>query len=291
MNKLGFMSYIYMDWSAEAMAEDARNHGLEYVQLDPKQKLQVMDDEPFSLVRAEKIRKIFENHGISVVGLSGYTNLLNPNLQKRENKINQLEQMIDLCSAYGTRYIATETGSLHPTNAWRDYEGNRSEEAWEQLVSIVDRLRNRAVTRGAVLLLEGFTLNVLATAEQAACLMERLGTDGLGMIMDPFNYLTQEDLKRQKDAMSNIFDKMAEFSPITHAKDSLYDEEGFTTPRVGAGQSDWNVYAELLATRMPEAPLILEHAKPEEVADCLRLIHQAFSNASAVGKSSKSHGA
>ncbi|WP_282935340.1 sugar phosphate isomerase/epimerase family protein [Paenibacillus sp. RC67] len=285
------MSYVYMGWSAEAMAEDARSHGLEYVQLDPKQKLQVMDDEPFSLVRAEKIRTIFEDYGISVVGLSGYTNLLNPNLQKRENKVNQLEKMIDLCSAYGTRFIATETGSLHPTNAWRDYEGNRSEEAWEQLVSIVDRLRNRAVTKGAILLLEGFALNVLATPEQAARLMERLGTDGLGMIMDPFNYLTQQDLKRQKEAMSNIFDKIAGFSPITHAKDSLYDEDGFTTPRVGTGQSDWNVYAELLATHLPEAPLILEHAEPEEVADCLRLIHQAFENVGVAGKVRKSYGA
>ncbi|MBE1441955.1 sugar phosphate isomerase/epimerase family protein [Paenibacillus sp. OAS669] len=290
MNKLGFMSYVYMGWSVEAMAEDARKHGLKYVQLDPKQKLQVMDDEPFSLVRVEKIRKIFEDNGISVVGLSGYTNLMNPNLQKREEKLSQLERMIDLCSAYGTRYIATETGSLHPTNAWRDYEGNRSEEAWEQLVSIVDRLRNRAVANGAVLLLEGFALNVLASAEQASRMIGRLGTDGLGMIMDPFNYLTEEDLTRQQEAMAGIFRNIAGYSPIAHAKDSLYDEEGFTTPRVGAGQADWRIYAELLNAQLPEVPLILEHAKPEEVGECLRLIHEAFGQAEDAGEAGPSYG-
>ncbi|WP_079909226.1 sugar phosphate isomerase/epimerase [Paenibacillus sp. 32352] len=290
MNKLGFMSYVYMGWSAEAMAEDARKHGLKYVQLDPKQKLQVMDDEPFSLVRVEKIRKIFEDNGISVVGLSGYTNLMNPNLQKREEKLSQLERMIDLCSAYGTRYIATETGSLHPTNAWRDYEGNRSEEAWEQLVSIVDRLRNRAVANGAVLLLEGFALNVLASAEQASRMLGRLGTDGLGMIMDPFNYLTEEDLTRQQEAMAGIFSNIAGYSPIAHAKDSLYDDEGFTTPRVGAGQADWRIYAELLNAHLPEVPLILEHAKPEEIGECLRLIHEAFGQAEASGEAGPSYG-
>lgn len=82
MNQLGFMSYIYMGWSAEAMAEEARNQGMKYVQIDPKQAMQVMDDQPFSPARVEKIRSIFENKGITVIGLSGYTNLMNPNLPK-----------------------------------------------------------------------------------------------------------------------------------------------------------------------------------------------------------------
>lgn len=279
MNKLGFMSYIYNGWTAEALVEDALKHEFVYVQLDPKQKMQVMDDQPFSPARVEKIRSMFEKAGISIVGLSGYTNLMNPNLQKREDKLAQLEKMIDLCPAYGTRYIATETGSLHPTNAWRDFAGNRTPEAWDELLSIVDRLRNRAVKNNAVLLVEGFALNVLATVEQAVRMMEKLGSEGLGIIMDPFNYLTQEDLTRQEAAMANIFDCIGKYAPIAHAKDTLYSEEGFTTPRVGAGQADWNVYAKLLESRMPDVPLILEHAKPEELADCLALIRKAFENA------------
>ncbi|KRF06841.1 xylose isomerase [Paenibacillus sp. Soil766] len=279
MNKLGFMSYIYLGWSANAIAEDASKHGLTYVQIDPKQSMQVMDDEPFSLIRAEKIRAIFEDKGISVVGLSAYTNLLNPNLQKREDKLMQLEKMIDLCSAYGTRYIATETGSLHPTNAWRDFEGNRTPEAWDELLNIIDRLRNRAVKKNAVLVIEGFALNVLARPEQGVRMMEQLGTEGLALIMDPFNYLTQEDLSRQEAAMSNIFDCIAPYTPIAHAKDTLYHDGVFTTPRVGTGQTDWNVYAALLASRLPDVPLILEHAKPEEVAECLDLIRKSFESA------------
>lgn len=276
MNQLGFMSYIYMGWSAEAMAEDARSQGMTYVQIDPKQAMQVMDDQPFSPARAEKIRSIFEKQGISIIALSGYTNLMNPNVQKREAKLEQLERMIDLCSIYGTRYIATETGSLHPTNAWRDYEGNRTPDAWEQLLKIIDRLRGRAVKNGAVLLAEGFVNNVLASTEQAVEMRERLGTEGLAFIMDPFNYLTQEDLSKQQDAMAKMFDNIGDFCPIAHAKDALYGDGGFTTPRVGAGQADWNVYAELLARRLPDVPLILEHAKPEEVADCLSIIRRSF---------------
>lgn len=279
MNKLGVMSYIYMGWSAEAMAEDARKLGMSYIQFDPKQKVEVMDDQPFSLERVEKIRSIFESYGLSIVGLSAYTNLMNPNLQKREDKLAQVEKMIDLCSAYGTRYIATETGSLHPTNAWRDFEGNRTPEAWGELLTIVDRLRNRAVRNNAVLLVEGFILNVLATVEQAERMMEQLGTEGLGIIMDPFNYLSQEDLTKQDAAMEDIFNRIERFSPITHAKDSLYTDGVFTTPRVGTGQADWNVYAKLLTKRMPNHPLIIEHAKPEELPEILSIMQKAFEHA------------
>jgi L-ribulose-5-phosphate 3-epimerase len=291
MNSIGFMSYIYLGWSAEAMAEDAARHGLTCIQLDPKQKVQVMDDEPYSPVRIEKLLRIFESQGISVIGLSGYTNLMNPNLSKREEKVQQLEKMIDLCPAYGTRYIATETGSLHPTNAWRDYEGNRTEQAWEELLAIVDRLRSRAVKSGSVLLLEGFVNNVLAAPEQTVRLLERLGTEGLGFIMDPFNYLTQEDLTRQGAAMTKLFDCIEKHSPIAHAKDTLYAEDGFTTPRVGAGQADWTVYAELLIRRLPEVPLILEHAKPEEISDCLRLIRKAYDLAGSAPEGKSAYGA
>ncbi|MFC0210850.1 sugar phosphate isomerase/epimerase family protein [Paenibacillus chartarius] len=279
MNSLGFMSYVYMGWSAEAMAEHAAELGLTQIQLDPKQKLQVMDDEPFSPARIERIRRIFESRGIGIAGLSGYTNLMNPNLEKREEKLKQLEQMIDLCPAYGTRYIATETGSLHPTNAWRDCEENRSEQAWEELIAIVDRLRGRAVKNGGVLLVEGFVNNVLASTGQALRMLERLGADGLAFVMDPFNYLTQEALTRQHEAMAAMFEQIGGYCPIAHAKDALYSEDGFTTPRVGAGQADWNVYAALLTERLPDVPLILEHAKPEEAAECMRLIRSAFDKA------------
>ncbi|WP_248927542.1 sugar phosphate isomerase/epimerase family protein [Paenibacillus hamazuiensis] len=281
MNRLGFMSYNYMGWSAEAMTEEARRHGFAYVQFDPRQAVQVMDERPLSPERAEKIRGLFEDAGISVVGLSGYTNLMNPNLAKREQKLQQLEQMIDLCSAYGTRYIATETGSLHPTNSWKDCEENRTPEAWDELLRVVDRLRARAAKNGAVLLIEGFALNVLATPEQAADMIGRLGSEGLGLVMDPFNYLTQDDLhsRAQQAAMANIFERIGAHSPVAHAKDSLYGEEGFTTPRVGAGQADWNIYAALLAERLPDVPLILEHAKPEETAECLELVRKAFHHA------------
>ncbi|WP_159884887.1 sugar phosphate isomerase/epimerase family protein [Paenibacillus puerhi] len=286
MNRLGFMSYIYMGLSAEEMAQEASRHGFGFVQLDPRQKLQLMDDEPFSPLRAERVRTLFASFGIELIGLSGYTNLMNPDLAKREQKLQQLEKLIDLCPAYGTRYILTETGSLHPGGTWRDTPENRTEEAWEQLVRTVDRLRTRAVKNGAVLILEGFVCNVLSTGGQAVRLLNELGTEGIGFVMDPFNYMTREDLTDQESAMKRLFDQLAPYCPLAHAKDTLYAEDGtFTTPRVGAGKSDWAVYAKYVHDRLPNVPLILEHAEPQEVTECLELVRHAFRQAEELGPS------
>ncbi|WP_426445647.1 sugar phosphate isomerase/epimerase family protein [Paenibacillus sp. S-38] len=290
------MSYIYMGLSAEEMLMEAQRHGFRYIQLDPRQKLDVMDEEPLSPERAQRLRALFEEAGITVVGLSGYTNLMQPDPAKREQKLLQLEKMIDLCPHYGTRYILTETGSLHPTNSWRDCPENRTADAWEQLVGTIGRLRDRAVDNGAVLVIEGFVNNVLGSPRQAVQLTQELGAEGLAIVMDPFNYLTQDDLLRQRDAMTELFDAAGHDCPMAHAKDALYAEDGtFTTPQVGTGQADWPLYAELLAQRLPEVPLILEHAKPEEVEECLERIAAAFAAGTArrlpAGEGTARHGA
>jgi sugar phosphate isomerase/epimerase len=278
MNKLGIMSYIYNGWTAEAMAAEIRRHGLGYIQLDPKQSFGVMDEDPFSIERAHKIKDIFLQHGIRIVALSGYSNLVHPDAAKREKKIQEVEKRIDLCAAYGTRYLATETGSLHPTNGWRDCEENRSEEAWQLLTGVVDRLRRRAVKGGAVLLIEGFINNVLSRPEQAALMTEQLGTEGLAFVMDPFNYLAREDLdlSRQQPALERVFQAIAAYTPIAHAKDTLYTDDGIKTPRVGAGEVQWSLYASMLQRHLPDAPLIVEHADPNDVGDVLTLIQNAF---------------
>ncbi|MCZ8519527.1 MULTISPECIES: sugar phosphate isomerase/epimerase family protein [Paenibacillus] len=277
MNPLGFMSYVYMGMTVDEMLREARRHGFTCIQLDPRQKLGLMDDEPLSPIRAKRLRSLFEEQGITVVGLSGYTNLMQPDPAKREQKLRQLEKMIDLCPHYGTRYILTETGSLHPTNSWRDCPENRSEEAWKQLTGIIGRLRDRALKNGAVLVIEGFVNNVLGSPRQAAQIFQELGTEGLAIVMDPFNYLTREDLQQQRQAMTELFDAAGAGCPMAHAKDALYAEDGtFTTPRVGTGQADWPLYAGLLTQRLPGVPLILEHAKPEEVEECLERIAAAY---------------
>ncbi|MDB5085356.1 MAG: xylose isomerase protein [Bacilli bacterium] len=278
INKLGIMSYVYQGYTAKEMASAIQSHGLNYVQLDPRQS-ELLEGDVFSVQRASEIKQIFDDHGIEIIALSGYINLLDPILEKREANLSVLERLIELCQAFGTKFVATETGSFHPTNQWRYHPDNDSEFAWEALLKSVDRLRTKAAEHRAVFLLEGYVTNVVSSPERARLLIDQLGTDGLGFILDPFNYMTESYIQHQEEALDQVFQLIGAFSPIAHAKDAIYTEKGFDSPRAGTGSMNWQLVASKMAQQTPDLPLILEHLTAEEVEETLNFIKGKFAEA------------
>lgn len=281
-NPLGMMSYVYLDHTAEAMADAIAAHGIRLVQLDPRQKGLAGDADPMSAAGAKKIRSLFAERSISIPVLSGYTNLMSPDPARRERNLTELERLIELCPEYGAAAVATETGSLHPTNQWAYHEENVKEPAWEALVEVIDRLRTKAAASGVTLLIEGYVNNVLHRTEQAVRLVKTLGSRGLGFVMDPFNYMMRDDLDRQEEALDKIFADIGAMCPIAHAKDVVYTEKGISTPRAGTGLMRWELYASRLSAHAPDVPLFLEHLKPEEATSCIAFIRDAFGQAAEV---------
>jgi sugar phosphate isomerase/epimerase len=276
INKIGIMSYVYLEYSAEDMAADIASRNISIVQADPRQRGLLDANGKYHSKRAKEVRKIFFDQGISIPVLSGYMNLLDPNIERRESNLTTMEEMIKLCPEFGASYIATETGSFHPENQWRYHPDNDAEKAWEALVTNVERLRKTAVENGVTLLLEGYVTNVLNTSEKAKRLINALGSEGLGFVMDPFNLMKLEDLDRQEVALDKIFSDIIQYSPIAHAKDAIYTEKGLSTPCAGTGKAKWEQYALRLSEQAPTIPLFLEHLKPEEIEDCINFIQKSY---------------
>lgn len=285
MNPLGMMSYVYLEHTAEEMADAIASHGIRLVQLDPRQKGLADGPEPMTAARAGEIRRLFAERGISIPVLSGYINLMAPDPERRERNLAELERVIELCAEFGAAAIATETGSLHPTNQWGRHEDNFTESAWEALVETIDRVRTKAAEHGVTLLLEGYVNNVLHRTEQAVRLARSLGGRGLGFVMDPFNYMREDDLDRQEAALDRMFADIGAMCPIAHAKDVVYTEKGISTPRAGAGVMRWEQFARRLSAHAPNIPLFLEHLKPEEAEACIAFVRSAFERGAETARS------
>lgn len=275
-NQIGIMSYVYLEHSAKEMAAEIASHGIKIIQADPRQKGLLDLNEEFDSKRAKEIRQIFSKQGISIPVLSAYMNLVDPDLEKREQNLLMMEKMIKLCPEYGASYIATETGSFHPTNQWRDHPDNHTEKAWETLVAVIERLQKVALENNVTLLLEGYVNNILSTTKQATRLIELLGNEGLGFVMDPFNLMKKGDKERQEEAYDEMFTDIIANCPIAHAKDVIYTEKGISTPRVGTGWANWAAYATRLKNQAPDIPLFMEHLQPSEVTDSIAFIQKAF---------------
>lgn len=276
MNPIGMMSYVYLDYGAKEMAEAVAGLGLHRIQLDPRQKGLLDEQQRYTPARSRQLRAIFAEREVAIDGVSAYINLLDPDPDKREANLRQLEDLIRLCRELGAGWIATETGSLHPSNQWAYHPDNASSAAWEQLVEVTARLQRIAVAHDVTLLLEGYVNNVLHTSAGALKLIDTLGTDGLGLVFDPFNYLTASDLEQQERAFDRLFADLIAHSPIAHAKDTVYTAKGIDTPHAGAGRVNWCLYAQRLAEQASDIPLYLEHLKPEEAEACLHFVQQSF---------------
>lgn len=278
-NPLGIMSYTYMNHSAEEMADAIAAHGLKYVQIDPRQP-GILGNDLSNFSRAEDIRSVFANRGISIIALSSYfINFYDPDPEVKEHNIQTVEQIIVLSQAFGAQYVATETGSMHPTNHWRYHPDNASERSFSSLAHVVERLRQKAIRSNCAVLLEGFVNHVMGDIERAERLVTELGDEGLGFVLDPFNYMTPDDLNNQSESLTNIFGRIGSLSRIAHAKDATYTEEGFKTPRAGTGDMNWTLVAKHFKRYAPDIPLLLEHLGPDEVEECIAFIQKQFHEA------------
>lgn len=277
-NPLGIFNTVYGGLPLTEMARAAQAHGFRHMHLDPRASGILPPGAPLTADGARHVRQVLADHGITVAALAGYTNLVDAHTDRREAGLRAFEQTIELCPEFGTPYIATETGSLNPESPWEDYPANHTPAAWEELLTVLRRLLRRARQNGVTILIEGYVNNVVATTEEADRLLDDLGAEGLGFVLDPFNYFTRGDVDRPSEALDRIFDAIAARAPIAHAKDVVYTERGIATPKVGAGRMDWPAFAAMLRRRAPHIPLILEHLGRGEVEACKATVEAAFAS-------------
>lgn len=276
MNPLGIFGWIYSGLRLEEMAEAVSKEGFEYVKLRLREPFIVPPGEKLTLSRVREVKKVLDAYGLKAAPVAGYINVVDPDPESRETKLRAFEELIEYCQELGTAYIATETGSRHPTAAWSDHENNRTEAAWHDMLTSLERLRGRCKHNGVTLLLEGYVYHVMGSTESASRVIRELGSDHLGFVLDPFNYMTSRDLEAQEAAFARIFEAIAPYAYVAHAKDVLYTDKGIETPKVGAGKANWSLFADMLERCKPELPLILEHLKREEAGECRRLVRKAF---------------
>ncbi|WP_164821613.1 sugar phosphate isomerase/epimerase family protein [Paenibacillus koleovorans] len=279
MNPLGIFNSVYRTSSLEEMARQVAGHGMRYLHLDPRIEQVLPRGEAITSSWARSVKRTLDSHGLQVAALAGYCNLVHHNIEIRESGLRTFEQLIEVCNDFGTSYIATETGGLHPEVPNMDYPANHSEAGWQALLEVLDRLVGKCKEHGVKLLIEGCVKYTVATPAEAVKVMEHYGEERIGFILDPNNYVQEVDLHRPQAVLADVFERLAGHAPIAHAKDVLYTEKGFESPKVGDGHMDHVEYARLLQLHTPDIPLIVEHLKPDEVPHVLSLLEQAFREA------------
>lgn len=229
--------------------------------------------------KAIEIRNKLRDANLPVVAVSAYTNFIHPDPAKRAANIAYFKMMMDFAHDLGCTYVASETGTYNEESDWVWDDRNADEAVYQETLAIIKDLVAYGAERGVTFLVENYVNNVIGSVEQVERLFADVNSPYLGLICDPTNYFTQKNIGNMDAELEKIFDRLAPYMKIAHAKDCKLTDDlsekhadidadeshtfrgsgGVELPAAGLGVLNYELYLKLLAKHHPNIPLIIEH--------------------------------
>jgi sugar phosphate isomerase/epimerase len=273
MHCLGVHTHLFRG-TAEAVAEAVRRHNLPCVQLTPGFP-GLRFDEP-GQITAERCRLAatpFQERGIAIAALAGGSNLLHPDLDRRHPNLMRCHALVRHCQDFGTALLVLDVGD-RPARGTEPARP-RSSEVWKELRLILAEILRNARECGVVVLVKPDPGGMVSTAEDALRLREALLPQGeLRFVMDPAGLLSPSPAETWVEGLARLADVLGPWSPLVHAKDLRCNAAGISTPRVGRGELDYRAFFHRYEPLQPDAAVILEHLRPEEVKEAREYLDQ-----------------
>jgi len=212
---------------------------------------------------------------VDVAGIGAYRNLIVPNDAERRANIAYVERCLEAAPVAGTWVVSTHAGTRHPTEEWSDSPENLAPEAWSLLLDAVERLLAVAERAGTILALEGSVKSVLRTTAQVIELFDRFPSAHLGLVCDPYNFVSRHLLPAHERVTGAYLDRFEHRFVLAHVKDVGPGGAEVSTPAVGTGVFAQAPYFAFLRERRPDLRVSLEHLTPEQVTAAMRFVMSA----------------
>jgi len=266
--------------------------GMSCVQLDVQFKDCDAMKDGLTKARANEVRDKFRDANLPVIAVSGYTNLVSPDLEKRKKNIEYIKLMMDRALDLGCPYVASETGTFNLDSDWVWDDENATESAYQQLAEVVYDIVMHAREVGATFIIETYVNNIIGSIEQVQRLFSDIDLPNMKIICDPTNFFTPQNINDIDGQLHRIFNELADKIAIAHAKDVLPSSDlsekhanidadeahtfrgagGIELPAPGLGILNYDLYVKLLAKHHPNIPLIIEHLDEGDIPRAKKFI-------------------
>ena len=276
----------YYPYDTDEVIRRIKNSDFSCVQLDVSFKDCDAAKGELTKEKAVAIRNKLRDANLPAICVSGYTNFIHPDKEKRRKNIEFLKLMIGFAGDLGCTFVASETGTYNEESDWVWDDRNASEEVYQETLAVVRDIVSYARERGVTFLIENYVNNVIGSVAQVKRLFADVDSKYLGLVCDPTNYFDDSNIDKMDETLREIFDELAPFMRIAHAKDCIRatdtsekhadidaDEShtfrgagGVELPAAGLGVLNYPLYLELLAKHHPNMPLIIEHLDEGDIA-------------------------
>jgi sugar phosphate isomerase/epimerase len=278
----------YFPYGLEEAARRIRGHGFNTVQLDLHFKDIDLSFGQITKDKAKKVRDTFRNHDLPICCISGYTNIIHPDLAHRKANMERLKEIIRWARQFGSPYVISETGTYNTESEWMSDPKNKSQEGFDLCAAAIRELAQTAYDHGAVFCLETYVNNVVGSVEETVKMFAAVDHPGLGLLMDPTNYFEDHNIDNMDGVINQVFDTLADKIRIAHAKDvarsadtsekhaDIGDADALASHTFrgvgnivldapGMGVLNYDLYLQRLVQKHPNIPIIIEHLDEADV--------------------------
>ena len=284
MIQIGIFTGIF-SYPLEERAKRIRGLGFNTVAVDEVRDLPL---EKITPQLCKEIRDTYRDYNLPISVISGYTNLVSPDLEKRNKGLKRLHRILELAWELGTPYVATETGTFNPESDWVNDEKNHTPEGFGEFLKVMKEAVKVAELNGTILCLETYVQNIIGSVEECKRVFSEIPSPNLKLLLDPTNYFEIHNIDKMRETLDSIFESFSEKIVIAHAKDvkrtkpttkACFEEkmgtedEGLSfrgvgnieLPAPGLGELDYPYYLKKLVHLSPNIPLIIEHLTEDDV--------------------------
>jgi sugar phosphate isomerase/epimerase len=127
---------------------------------------------------------------------------------------------------------------------WKAHPDNASAAAWSDFRADLDAALDLAAVAGLRIGIEPESANVIHDARTARRLLDEVGSDRLGIVLDAANICAGQPASEHRDILVEAFDLLAGDIALAHAKD--IDADGRVVPP-GSGVIDLRLFVRKLA--------------------------------------------
>ncbi len=242
-------------------------------------------DDPFTVSRerAARVRKLFEDGGVTVTQATGWWQpLIADDEDRRQRAVRTLCEAIRLAADLGARAVLTGPGTLNPrsinlpdelrrTGAWWPDRRNHGAEAVDRLVRSLREAAVAAESHEVMISLECHVACTLDSPERARQVVEEVGSRLVNINIDPVNFVgTIPELYDNTRRIDHIFDVLDPFIVSGDVKDIVLEDPVVVHLKeapVGDGVLDLGAVLRRFERICPDGFLHLEHFP---LADALR---------------------
>lgn len=265
MLRIGVRAHDFGKRTPEELAKKIAEKKASYIQLALGKALAGMNTGPGTINpgMAHYIRDTFARYQIHIAVLGCYINPIHPDPVERRKALDRFKEHLRFARDFGCSIVGTETGTVTPDFSY--HPDTHSAKGFELILESVAELVAEAEKFGVFVGIEGVTKHSVSTPEKMARVIETIKSNNLQVILDPCNFISEDNYERQEEIIKQAFDLFGDRIQILHAKDFTIENGKKKIVPIGEGLLNYDLLMGLIKKHKPHLEILLEAVDPANV--------------------------